>query len=198
MSDTMTLYKGDAETVIIIEAQPDPREPSRFLFKSPNGEPMRGKLSLREHAYNVLLPPNSYIIIDADEAELFKESHSNDRVIFALPSDDPAGFYVDQYITGAKGQSPYTAVILRLRENSRIISAALYPRDLESLPAPFLMTPDGKIGRATSKDPGASADSDDKIAQPHNPGDLEFILKAIYQPVEKPVIVPDLPKESWF
>ncbi|MDE3015546.1 MAG: hypothetical protein KGI29_01280 [Pseudomonadota bacterium] len=199
MSDTITTYAGGVETVTVIDAQPDPREPGHWLLKSRDGKPMRGKLSLREHAYNIVLPPDSYIIIDADETELFKDSRSDDCVVFALSSDNPAEFYVEQYITGAKGQSPYTAVILRHRQQFTMISAVLYPRDLTELPTPIFLTPGGKIVAATWKEKGEAANAANvKAEYAHGQHDLERILRAVHQQDRKPVIDPNAPKKEWF
>ncbi len=90
------LRAGDETSAVILNPEPDPREPGHFLLKSADGSPLRGVLSLREHAYNIMLPPGSYIIIEADEAQVLKDSRSNDRVIFTLPGNDRAGFYIEK------------------------------------------------------------------------------------------------------
>lgn len=196
--DTITTYAGGAEKVTPIDARPDPREPGRFLIKNQEGSPMRGKLALADHAYNVVLLPDSFIIIDADETELFKNSSTDDRVIFVLPSDNPAEFYVEKYITG-KGQEPYTAMILRRREPYAMISAVLYPRDLMELPQPLFMTASNAIAQAVWKEkpegvPGEQA----KTGHAHGQHDLERILRAVRQQDRKPVIDPGAPKKEWF
>src|SRR4051812_1743942 len=97
----MTLYQGEKQTVITIEPQPDPDHPGKFLIKSFDGVPLCGEFSLKEHAYNVVLSPGSTIIIDADDAEMFAESHSDDHVVFILPTDNGEDFYLEKYFANA-------------------------------------------------------------------------------------------------
>lgn len=197
MTDTITTYAGGEEKVALIIAAPDPREPGRFLIKNQEGSPLRGKLSLGDHAYNVVLLPDSFIMIDADETELFKDSRSDDRVIFVVPTDKPEEFYVEKYITG-QGQAPYTALILRRRAPYAMISAVLYPRDLTELPQPLFMMAGGSVIPAVWKEKSKLDGEAAKKEQVHSSHDLDRIMRAVRQQDRKPVIDPNAPKKEWF
>lgn len=197
--DTITVYLEGLEKAIPIDAQPDPRDPGHFLIKNFEGQPLRGKLSMSGHAYNVMLLSDSYIIIDADVTELFKDSRSDDRVIFILPTDKPEDFYLDQYITGEKGQAPYKAIILRQRDPFLMISAVLYPRDLLELPTPMFMTKSGKVMAAIWKEkPEVISGTAAKTEHAHSQHEIGRILRAVRQQDRKPVLAPNAPKEEWF
>jgi len=201
MSDTMTLYaEGVEETVITIEPKPDPKERGKFQIKSENGEPFCCEFSLKEHSYNVVLPPGSYVIIGADNTEMFKEASSDDHVFFTLPSDKTTEFYVEQYFANMRDTSPYKVLALRYHERNRIVSAALYPRDLDKLPKPHFITPDGKEASVLLKGVNENPDPDAKVEYAHHPAEIEFIKSAIFRIVDKSVapVDPNAPKEDWF
>ncbi len=202
MGDTMTVYAGEEQTVTEVEAIPDPGYPGQYLISNATGEPFCCEFSLTEHSYNILMPAGSFVIIDADKAEIFKESQSNDYVIFQLPEESGDAFYAEQYFAAnTKEMSPHIVIALRYRDRGRLVSAALYPRDLEHVPAPMFVGADGNGARVEVRGVNPDAEpAEGKVEYIHHPSELEFILDAIHHIAREEVAAVDAnaPKEKWF
>jgi hypothetical protein len=199
MTDTMTSYPNEEAVVVPIDAPRDPSRPGKYLIKSPTNEPFRCEFLLVEHDYTIVLPPRSYIIINTKSNGMFQDTRIDDHVMYTLPGSNPADYYLEQYMASIDEISPHIILALRDHAEHRLVSAVLYPRDIEAVPMPSFVTPDGNKVSVTTKGMNVQTDTDATVSYAHYPDEAKMISNAIYRPNApgSDCDLKSLPKQEW-
>jgi hypothetical protein len=158
MADKITVGLGDNLQTRILSIKPDPQHQGMAIIDNPDKTPLRGTLELPDNSVNIMLPPDSFVIIAPDSRpgvrDIFNKRagfKTNDQTTFVLPSDRASDYFIDTMAIsgGGDGRDAFEAYILRQTSNNAIVSAAIYKGAPDSAPDPMAVTPDGKPAQVT-------------------------------------------------